>query len=118
MDKRLQPPFFKKGDVGINTNYIGLTLTSIVAFDSIHRGIMEQILLSYGLPKESVNDIMRLYKNTKAKVKSSDGDTKYFDIVMGVLQENSLALYLLIICIGYVLRTLLHLIKPILLGKV
>ena len=38
------------------------------AFDSIHRGKMEQILLAYGLPKETVAAIMILYRNTKVKV--------------------------------------------------
>ena len=37
-------------------------------FDSIHRGKIEQILLAYGLPKETVAAIMMLYKNTKVKV--------------------------------------------------
>ena len=31
------------------------------AFDSIHRGKMEQILLAYGIPKETVDAIMMLY---------------------------------------------------------
>ena len=44
------------------------------AFDSIHRGKMEQILLAYGIPKETVDAIMMLYKNTRAKVRSPDGD--------------------------------------------
>ena len=35
------------------------------AFDSIHSGKMEQILLAYGLPKETVAAIMMLYRNTK-----------------------------------------------------
>ena len=34
------------------------------AFDSIHRGKMEQILLLYGLPKETVATITILYRNT------------------------------------------------------
>ena len=71
-------------------------------FDSIHGGKMEQIILAYGLPKETV---MMLYKNTKVKVRSPDGDTDYFDIVAGVLQGNTLAPYLFIICLDYVLRT-------------
>ena len=45
---------------------------------------MELILLAYGLPKETVAAIMILYKNTKVKVRSPDGDTEYFDIVAGV----------------------------------
>ena len=75
------------------------------AFDSIHRGKMEQILLAYGLPKETVAAITILYRNTKVKVRSPDGDTEYFDIVAGVLQGDTQAPYLFIICLDYVLRT-------------
>ena len=35
---------------------------------SIHRGKMEQILLSYGLPKETVIIIMMFFRNTEVKV--------------------------------------------------
>ena len=52
-----------------------------------------------------------LYKNTKVKVRSSDGDTDYFDIVAGVLQGDTVAPYLFIICLGYVLRTSIDKIK-------
>ena len=38
------------------------------------------------------------------KVRSPDGDTDYFDIVAGVLQGDTLAPYLFIICLDYVLR--------------
>ena len=65
------------------------------AFDSIHRGKMEQILLAYGIPKETVAAITILYRNTKVKVRSPDGDTDYFDIVAGVLQGDTLAPYVL-----------------------
>ena len=75
------------------------------AFDSIHRGKMEQILLAYGLPKETIAAITILYRNTKVKVLSPDRDTEYFDIVAGVLQGDTLAPYLFIICLDYVLRT-------------
>ena len=57
-------------------------------FDSIHRGKMEQILLAYGLPKETVAAIMILYRNTKVKVRSLDGDTDYFDIGTGYCKET------------------------------
>ena len=66
---------------------------------------MEQILLAYGLPKETVAAITILYKNTKVKVRSPDEDTEYFDIVAGVLQGYTLAPYLFIICLDYELRT-------------
>ena len=54
------------------------------AFDSIHRGKVEQILLAYGILKETVAAITILYRNTKVKVRSPDGDTDYFDIVARV----------------------------------
>ena len=66
---------------------------------------MEQILLPYGITKETVAAITILYRNTKVKVRSPDGDTEYFDIVAGVLQEDTLAPYLYIIYLDYVLRT-------------
>ena len=81
------------------------------AFDSIHRGKMEQILLAYGIPKETVAAITILYRNTKVKVRSPDGDTEYFDIVAGVLQGDTLAPYLFIICLDYVLKTSIDKIK-------
>ena len=65
---------------------------------------MEQILLAYGLPKETIAAITILYRNTKVKVCSPDGDTEYFDIVAGVLQGDMLAPYLFIICLDYVFR--------------
>ena len=45
------------------------------------------------------------------KVRSPDGDTEYFDIVAGVLQGDTLAPYLFIICLDYVLRTWIDKIK-------
>ena len=39
------------------------------------------------------------------KVRSPIGDTEYFDIVAGVLQGDTLAPYLFIICLDYTLRT-------------
>ena len=45
------------------------------------------------------------------KVRSPDGDTEYFDIVSGVLKGVTLAAYLFIICLDYVLRTSIDKIK-------
>ena len=53
---------------------------------------------------------MMLYRNTKVKVRSPDGGTDYFDIA-GVIQRDTLALYLFIICLDYVLRTSIDKIK-------
>ena len=80
-------------------------------FDSIHRGKMEQIFFAYDIPKETVAGIMMLYKNTKVKVRSLDGDTDCFDMVTCMLLGDILALYLFIICLDYVLRTSIDLMK-------
>ena len=58
---------------------------------------MEQILLAYGLPEETVAAITILYRNTKVKVRSPGGDSEYYHIVAGVLQVDTLAPYLFII---------------------
>ena len=54
---------------------------------------------------------MILYRNTKVKKCSPDGDTDYFEIVAGVLQEDTLAPYLYIISLDYVLITSIDKIK-------
>ena len=78
---------------------------------TLYTGKMEQILLAYGLPKETIPAIMMLYKNTKVKVHSLDWDTDYFDIVAGVLQGDTLALYPFIIYQDCMLRTYIDLMK-------
>ena len=54
---------------------------------------------------------MIIYRNTKVKVRSPDGETDYFDIVAGVLQGDTFSTYLFIICVDYVLRTSIDKIK-------
>ena len=54
---------------------------------------MEQILLEYGFPKETVPATMMLSKIIKAMVCSFDGVTNFFNIVTGVLQGDTLAPY-------------------------
>ena len=73
---------------------------------------MEQILLVYGLPKETIAAITILYRNTKVKKNVHRMETpKNFDIVAGVLQGDTLAPYPFIICLDYVLRTSIDKIK-------
>ena len=75
-------------------------------FDSTDQSKMEQILEAYGIPNEIIKAIMIMYKNTQAFVRSPDGDTEFFDIIAGVLQGETLASYLFIIALDYVLRNL------------
>ena len=79
---------------GVRAKNLQVTLLFVdftKAYHSIYRGKMERILLAYGLPKESVAVITILYRSTKVKVRSPDGDTEYFNIVAGVLQGDTLA---------------------------
>ena len=54
---------------------------------------------------------MMLYSNTKVNVHSPDGNTDFFNIVAGVLQGDTLAQYMLIICLDNILRMSIDLIK-------
>ena len=69
---------------------------------------MEQIIIAYGFPKETVTIIMMLNKKQKKrrlKVHSPVGKT----IVIRVLQGDTLALYLFILCQESVLQMLIDL---------
>ena len=59
-------------------------------------------------PKGSRNGSTCYGPNTKVKVRSLDGDTDFFDIVVSVLQGETLVPYLFIIRLDYVLRTSIH----------
>lgn len=74
------------------------------AFDSIHRGKMLKILLAYGIPPQLVEAIGKIYEDTRARVITPDGETEFFSISAGVLQGDTLAPYLFIIVLDYVLR--------------
>ena len=72
-------------------------------------GRWSKFFLPTVFPKETITPLMILYKIVK--VRSPDGDTDYFDIVASVLQEDKFAPYLFIICLDYVLRTSIDLMK-------
>ncbi len=84
-------------DVRAKNLQVTLLFVDFIKADSIHRGKMEQILLAYGLPKETIAAITILERNTKVKVRSPDVDKEYFHIAAGVLQGDTLATYLFII---------------------
>ena len=72
-------------------------------FDSVHRGLLMNILRAYGIPEAIVRLIDGIYTGTKAKVVTADGITEIFDILAGVLQGDTLALYLFIVVIDYIM---------------
>ena len=94
--------------LGVKSKNLPLTLLFIdfsKAFDSIKRNKMEQILQIYGIPTETIEAIMMLYRNTRSMVRSPDGDTAFFEITTGVLQGDTLAPFLFILCLDYILKT-------------
>ena len=64
------------------------------------------ILKANGIPEELVMAISIMYEDTTAMVITPDGKT--FNILAGVLQEDTLAPYLYGIVIDYVMRTALQ----------
>ena len=70
---------------------------------------MEQILLMYGLLKETVTAVMMIY--TRAIVPLLNSNTDFFDIVAGVLQRDILAPYMFISSLDNILQTSIDFIK-------
>ena len=74
------------------------------ALDSIHRVNMVEILNAYGILYDIISAITLAYKNTKSIVRTNDGDTEFINISGGVLQGDTLAPFVFIICFEYVLK--------------
>ena len=74
------------------------------AFDSVNRNVMLRILLNYGIPEETLKAIAIMYSNPSSFVQSMDGPTKEFLTTAGILQGDTLAPYLFVIVVDYILR--------------
>ena len=74
------------------------------AFDSVNRKAVLQILLNYGILEETVQAIAIMYNNPSSYVQSMDGPTKEFFTTAGILQAVTLAPYLFVIVVDYILR--------------
>jgi Reverse transcriptase (RNA-dependent DNA polymerase) len=73
------------------------------AFDSINREMMYSILHLYGIPTQLVAAIRKLYDNSKAMVSVNGKTSDLFEITTGVLQGDTLAPFLFIIVMDYVM---------------
>jgi hypothetical protein len=74
------------------------------AFDSVDRQRMFEILKLYGIPTKIIEAIRVMYTDTSCTVLSSDGETPSFPILAGILQGDTLAPFLFIIVVDYILR--------------
>ena len=74
------------------------------AFDSVDWNYIEGILLAYGIPEEIVDAIMSVYYGAQAAVKVNGGISDFFDLGVGVLQGDTLAPFLFVIVLDWVMR--------------
>ena len=74
------------------------------AFDSIDSQAIPIVLSNYGIPELLIANIMQLYIGTSVVVATAHGNTEIFSTTSGVLQRDSLALFLFITLLDYVLR--------------
>ena len=86
------------------TNCVEVFIDYSKAFDSISRSMMKMILSAYGNPESVVDMIMRLYNGSKARVMTADGPRDDFEISAGVLQDETLAPFLFVIVVDWVMR--------------
>ena len=63
-----------------------------------------EILRAYGVLVKIVDAVNMMYTNTTAQVLSPGGDTGFFEILAGVVQGDTLAPYLFLIALDYVMR--------------
>ena len=78
------------------------------AFDSVSWSQIEAILYAYGVPAELVLAIMSIYTGAKAGLRDMEGqvgEDSSFNLSVGVLQGDTLAPYLFIIVLDFVLRS-------------
>ena len=74
------------------------------AFDSIDREIMWKILRHYGIPEKIVTLIKCLYNGSTSSVRVNGILSKEFAVSTGVLQGDTLAPFLFVIVLDFVMR--------------
>ena len=67
------------------------------AFDSVDRSKMFEILRLYGIPEGIIAAIKVMYTDHSSTVMTTDGETQAFPTLAGILQVDTLALFLFII---------------------
>ena len=65
---------------------------------------MLEILAAYGILSTIINVIALLYDNTEARITKSDCETEFCKRLKGMLQGDTLAIFLFIITLYYVMR--------------
>lgn len=87
-----------------NTTLVCIFIDFRKAFDSISRAALAGVLRAYHVPAKLINTIMSLYTDTQASVLTPDGPTDPFTTTSGVLQGDTLAPFLFVLLLDWVLR--------------
>ena len=74
------------------------------AFDSVDRNVLFKILRYYGIPLKITDTITAMYTNSSSRVCLGNHFSKSFSINTRVLQGDTLAPFLFIIVVDYIVR--------------
>ena len=91
---------------GIHTSLRNATLVFTdfcKAFDSINRKAMLHIMSMYCIPEKIIAVIKRMYENPQTFADTADGPTAIFSTT-SILQGETIAPYLIIIVVDYILH--------------
>ena len=78
------------------------------AFDTLHRSSIPVILSQCNVPTCLISDIIQMYSDTSACVSTELGPTEWSKTTSGVLQGDTLSLYLFIVLSDYALMKTLQ----------
>ena len=93
-----------EGATKFNTTAVVIFVDFRRAFDSVDRHSLGEILATYRVPPRLISGILALYQDTTAAVLTSDGLTEEFSTTSGVLQGDTLAPFLFVLLLDWVLR--------------
>ena len=74
------------------------------AFDTFHRKSIPVVLSQYNVPNCLISDIIQMYSDTSACASTELGPTEWFKTTSGVLEGDTLSLYLFFVLLDYVLK--------------
>ena len=74
------------------------------AFDSVDRSKMFEILRLYGIPEGIIAAIKVMYTDNSSTVMTTDGETQAFPTLAGILQGDTLAPFLFIMVVDYIMH--------------
>ena len=100
---------------GVIDSYSVMNITALLvsvdfqkAFDTLHRPLIPVILSQYNVPNCLIINIIQMYSDTFACISTELGLTEWFMTISGVLQGDTLSLYVFIALLVYALKKTLQ----------